>query len=270
MSETLSDPTSLSERKITVNFNLALQIWIRNLLVFKKTYLISVFWIFLEPVFILGALGYGLGAYVSSIDGVPYVDFFFPALLCNSSMMVAFFASTYDHFSKLTHQRLYEVQAMTPIEPIEIVLGEVLWAATKGTLSAIAIMVIGSALGLVNSWTAVPVIGFVLLNSLVFASLGMVITTYVRNFDQIIYPTSGLIIPMSLFSGTYFPIPHLKFSLQNLAYLFPLTHSVEAARHLLVDKRFEFSMIYNFIFLILLVVILVRWAAIRLTNRLQR
>jgi lipooligosaccharide transport system permease protein len=85
----------------------------------------------------------------------------------------------------------------------------------------------------------------------------MFVTSKVHNYDQIIYPTSGLIVPLSLFSGTYFPLASLPKGLQYLAYISPLTHAVEVTRSL---QRGEFSLggVLNISILILLLVMLFR------------
>lgn len=243
------------------------RIWGRNFGLFRRGWLVSVFWIVLEPLFILGALGYGLGSYVSTINGKPYVDFFFPALLCNSSMFVAFFVSTYDNFSKLTFQKTYLTQILTPIEPVEIVLGEVLWGATKGTMSAIGVSVIALFFGLVDPVTLLPSYLIIFLSAAVFSAMGMIVTTMVRNYDQIIYPSSGLIIPMSLFCGTFFPVEGLPFGIKHLIYLMPLTHSVSAVRTLQLEG-FQWSVLINAGILLVLLVILIKVAIKRLTKKL--
>jgi len=248
-------------------FSLVYQIWRRDFLQFRRTWLISVIWIIMEPLFILGSIGFGLGSYVSTIQGVSYVEFFYPGLICSSSMFVAYFVSTYDNFTKLTHQQLFATFMLSPMEAREIVLGEVLWAATKGTISAAGVSVIASFFGLVESWYILPAMLIVFLSSVVFAAFGMLVTTFVENYDQIIYPSSGLIIPMSLFSGTYFPIEHLPVVLKYLVYIFPLTHAVRAVRALLLDG-FDGGMVLNCFYLIVLAYFLVHWSAVRLNNKI--
>jgi lipooligosaccharide transport system permease protein len=242
-------------------------IWYRNYLIFQKSWTVSAFWILLEPLFILTALGYGLGSFVNNIDGVSYIDFFFPALICNSAMMVAYFSSTYDNYSKLTYQKLYVTQILTPIQPIEICIGEILWGATKGTMSAVGISIIGLLLGLADSWRILPALGVVFLLSMFFAAMGMVVTTYVKNYDQIIYPTSGLVIPMSLFSGTYFPIHHLPYGLKYLAYIFPLTHAVTVVREMVL-KGFFWQQLLHVLALCVFIIYFVRWGYLRLQKKL--
>lgn len=244
------------------------KVWNRNFLQFRKSLLVNLFWIVLEPLFYLVALGYGLGSFIPTISGVAYADFFFPGLLCITSMMVAFFVSTYDCFSKLTHQKIYRTMILTPLTPDQIVIGEILWAATKGTISALGVTVVASFFGHIDSWMILPALSVVFLSAVVFAAIGMIVTSLVHNYEAIIYPTSGFIIPMSLFSGTYFPIKELPLGLEYLSYIFPLSHSVNLVRGLLLHQRLEWIHAVNLAVLLVLAIVLIRIAIRRITQRL--
>lgn len=230
----------------------AYNMWLRNYLYFKKTWLVSFFWIVLEPLIYLGAIGYGLGAFVNNMGGVSYVEFFFPALLCSTAMMVSFFESTYGNFTKLTHQKTYVTILLTRMTPEEIVGGELLWGATKGMFGVFGVAVVASFFGLVNMniFAALPVL---FLLCFLFSCLGMVATSWARNYDSFIYSTSGFIVPMSLLSGTYFPLEELPKGLHYFAYLLPLTHGVSAVRSIVGGQ-------YTLLVLIhVLVMLIVSW-----------
>lgn len=226
-----------------------LRVWSRNFLYFRKTWTVSLFWVVLEPLMYLGAIGFGLGTFVANIGGHSYIDFFFPGLLCSTGMMVAFFEGTYGSFTKLTHQRTYATIMLTRIGPEEIALGELLWAGTKGYFSVCGVAIVAGFFGLVDTWRILPALVILLLLCWLFASLAMIMTSYARNYDSFIYSTSGFIVPMSLFSGTYFPIDQLPGGFKYAAYLFPLTHAVEAVRGILHDG---FTMVVGIHTLVLL------------------
>ena len=242
-------------------------IWSRNFLQFRKTWLISCFWIVLEPLFILGALGYGLGSYVHQIEGLSYLEFFFPALLCNSAMMVAFFECTYASFTKLSHMKLYHTTLLAPMMPNQILLGEVLWGATKSMLSVVGVIVVAFLLGALESPKIFLAIPIIFIAALIFSMFGMLITSKVRNYDQIIYPSSGLIVPLSLFSGTYFPISTLPKWLQVIAYLSPLTHAVAATRAI-QQSEVSWMLLVNIIYLSGLLYLLGRYTLKSFEHRL--
>jgi len=244
-------------------------VWARNFLYFRKTWTVSLFWILLEPLMYLGAIGFGLGAFVSNIGGHPYIDFFFPGLLCSTGMMVAFFEGTYGGFTKLTHQKTYATIMLTRIGPEEIALGELLWSATKGFLSVGGVALVASFFGLIDTWRILPALGVLLIMCWLFASLAMITTSYARNYDSFIYATSGFIIPMSLLAGTYFPIEQLPGGLKYLAYLFPLTHAVQAVRGLL-QEGFTTAVSVHVLVLLVLGLISMNIAIARIRTKLLK
>jgi lipooligosaccharide transport system permease protein len=244
-----------------------LDVWYRNFFYFKKTFLVSLFWILVEPVFYLGAIGYGLGAYVNNIEGKPFVEFFFPALLCTTGMFISFFESTYTHYTKLTHQKIYSTMMLSPLSADEIVFGEILWSASKGWLSSAGVALVGALLGLVDSWTILPALIVFFITSFLFSAFGMLMTSVARNYDSFIYSISGFLIPMSLLSGTYFPLDHVPTTLKVIFYIFPLTHSVDLVRGLLLHQ-FSWWMILNFLFLLVVGYSLVVWSIRRIRIKL--
>lgn len=211
----------------------ALDVWSRNFLYFKKTWLVSLFWIVLEPVFYLGSIGFGLGAFVNNMGGMSYIEFFFPALLSTTAMMIAFFEATYGNYTKLTHQKTYATIMLTRIGPEEIVAGELLWAASKGFFGVLGVIIVSFFFGLIDSYRILLALPILFLLSALFSCIGMIFTSFAKNYDSFIYSTSGLIVPMSLLSGTYFPLEQLPSGLRYVSYLFPLTHAVAAVREVL-------------------------------------
>ncbi len=244
-------------------------VWQRNFLHFKKSWKVSVFWVFLEPIFFFVALGFGLGSFVSGVNGMPYAEFFFPGLLFSSVMLVAFFSSTYENFAKLNMEGIYSSQLLTALDARDILLGEVLWSASKSLLSAVAVFIVGIASDIVSFVQLPPLILFALLTGLLFSCFGMWITARVSSYDQIIYPTSGLLIPMSLFCGTYFPLSQLPLPLQWLAQLLPLTHSVSGSREVLLG---EWTWGATFRVFVLLIFLGITWklALQQLCRRLEK
>jgi lipooligosaccharide transport system permease protein len=244
------------------------QIWWRNFLQFRKSWLVNIFWIVIEPLFMLVAIGYGVGAFIPSVDGYSYADFFFPALLCVSSMMVAFFVSTYDNFSKLTYQKTFATMILTPLDPEQIVIGELCWGATKGTFSAIGVSIVAFSFGHIDSWKILPALVVIFISSFLFSALGMLVTSLVKNYEGIIYPTSGLIVPMSLFAGTYFPLEQLPVWGRYLSYLLPLTHTTRAVRGLLLGGIPWWQILIHIVVLILIAAGLTKISIRRISQKL--
>ncbi|MGE0632912.1 MAG: ABC transporter permease [Pseudobdellovibrionaceae bacterium] len=214
----------------------------------------------------LGAIGYGLGAFVSNIQGISYVDWFFPGLLCSTAMMVSFFEGTYGNFTKLTHQKTYATILMTRVSPSEIVIGEVLWGATKGFLGVLGVTLVAGAFGLLHTPLIILAMFVLFLVCLVFSAIGMLMTSFARNYDSFIYATSGFIIPMSLFSGTYFPLTQLPVGFQWFTYFFPLTHAVVAVRQLLLNGISWWFLLHVSVLVVFFFVAL-NWASVRIQRK---
>lgn len=210
-------------------------VWLRNFLFFRKTFVVSLFWTTLEPLMFLGAFGFGFGHYISSIEGMSFLQFYFAGLLCTTAMMVAYFESTYPNYTKMTHQKTYAAMLLTPVSAQHIFFGEMLWAATKGFLGVLGVFLISSLFGLFNpNFFVIAPILFLL--SLVFASFGMIMISIAKNYDSFVFSTSGVIVPLSMISGTYFSLDEIPYYLKTVAYIFPLAHAVRLVRTVLYKE----------------------------------
>jgi len=245
----------------------AWSVWLRNFLYFRYTLLISVFWVMFEPILYFWAIGYGVGYFIGEINGTPYPRFFFPALMASSGMFVAFFEGSYGGYTKLSRQKTYATIMLAPVAPSEIALGEIAWAASKGFFSVLAVAVVGATQGLVTTWFILPTLLIVGMLCWVSAAFGLLMTSYAKNYDWFIYAQSGLMIPMSLFSGTYFPLDHLPEAIQYLAYALPLTHAVIAARSLL-QGEVPSMLLLNIGILLAMGILLANWATRRIERRI--
>ena len=228
-------------------------VWMRNFLFFRYTFLISVFWVFVEPLLFLGAIGFGLGGLIDEVEGISYLNFFIPGLMVASGMMVSFYETTYSSYTKLTRQKTFDSILLTPIGPSSIAVAEILWAAFKGWLSSQGVLIVGLFFGLIPVVEMVPLTLLNFFSCLGFASFGFLITTLARTYDSFIYAQTGFIMPMYLFSGTYFPLSQMPEWGQVLAHLLPLTHVVKVARSLCLgtwDSTLLGSLFYTLIFII--------------------
>lgn len=209
-----------------------IQVWLRNFLFFRKTFLISFFWTILEPLMYLGAIGFGLGRFVEQIENLSFVQFYYPGLLASTAMMVSYFESVYPNYTKLTYQKTYSMMLLTPLSEKQILLGEILWSGTKGFIGVCGVCFVSLFFGLfsVQIFYALPIL---FLTCLVFAAFGMVMICLAKSYDSFVISTSGIIIPMSLLSGTYFSIKDMPVFFKDLALLMPLTHGVNLTRDIL-------------------------------------
>jgi Predicted membrane protein len=208
------------------------KVWRRDFLVWQKYFAVSLVANFAEPFLYLIAMGYGLGRFVPSIDGMSYAQFIAPAILITTVMNSASFETTFSSYTRMEVQKTFSGIATTPVSMAEVVGGEVLWAATKAVMTSCVIFLVLAFFHLIHSpWVALmPLVmgatGFL------FASLGMLMTSLARSYDHFTYYFTLFISPMFLFSGTFFPLENLPGWAKTLAYFLPLTYAVKVARHL--------------------------------------
>ena len=211
-------------------------IWRRNRLVWRKLAIPSMLGNLADPMLYMLGLGYGLGAMLPEVAGLPYITFLAAGTVCSSTMMSASFESTYSSFSRMHVQHTWDAIMNAPVLLEDVVLGEVVWAASKAFLSGTAVLLVAAALGLVASPLALWVLPLVFLTGLVFGGLGLVMTSLSPSYDFFLYYFTLAVTPMMLATGVFFPIDRLPEWLQIASGALPLTHAVALARPLMTGS----------------------------------
>jgi lipooligosaccharide transport system permease protein len=209
-------------------------VWRRNLLVWRKLALASLFGNFGEPLLYLLALGYGLGAMVGPVEGLPYLHFLASGIVCSSSMMTASFEGTYSAYSRMAVQGTWDAVTMAPVGIGDVVAGEIAWAASKALLSACAILAVAWLMGVVAGPRALLALPVVLLSGFAFGALALVVTSVARSYDFFLFYTTLFVTPLLLLSGVFFPLDAMPAEVQALAQATPLSHVVALVRPLVV------------------------------------
>jgi lipooligosaccharide transport system permease protein len=209
----------------------------RNARAFRHVWVVLVSGFF-EPIFYLFSLGVGLGALIGSVatdDGrtVEYAVFVAPALMASAAMNGAVFDSTFNVFFKLKYARLYDSVLSTPLGPRDVALGEISWALIRGLLYSVAFLVVAGAAGVVTSWSALLAIPAASLIGFAFAAVGMAATTFMRSWQDFDYVQLAL-LPMFLFSATFYPLSTYPDILQRVVQVTPLYHGVALVRDLML------------------------------------
>jgi lipooligosaccharide transport system permease protein len=191
---------------------------------------------FFEPVFFLASMGIGLGPLIGTVETstgqpVPYAAYIAPALLAVSAMNGAIYDSTWNVFFKLNHGKLYEGMLSTSLGPLDIALGEIIYALLRGAVYATGFMIVMQIFGLNLAWTAILALPAVVMIAFGFASLGMAVTSYMKVFQQMEW-IAFVLLPMFLFSATFYPITVYPEFIQWLVMALPLWHGVELIRGL--------------------------------------
>lgn len=206
--------------------------WQRNATIARRTLVATLIPRFIEGVAYLAIMGLGLGAYLSSVRGVSYVDFIAPGVAASTVMFGAVIETTYNAFVRIHIRRITEAIITTPLSIEDVAVGEYLWAATRGTLYGAVFLVIMLVFGLVHSAWALLAIPVMALGGLVFAVIGMAYTAFVSNIEHFNIFFTAVLTPMFLFSGIFFPFDDLPGWAQAVGWSLPLSHLVEALRQL--------------------------------------
>ncbi|HZR83842.1 MAG TPA: ABC transporter permease [Candidatus Binatia bacterium] len=204
----------------------------RNFLSWRRFYRSSLVSALGEPLLLLLGLGYGLGRYVGSIEGLPYAQFIASGIVASSVMNVATFETTFSTFARMREQKTYDAIRATPVSLLEIMAGDLLWGACKCVITASAITLVMLVAGLLASPLAalLPLAGFLL--GFPFGALGMCVSARARSWDSFTYYFTLGISVMFFFSGIFFPLASLPAPVRAIAWCLPLAHAVAITRAL--------------------------------------
>jgi len=221
----------LTPRDIVPSPKLAAAVWRRNAQVFSKLWKGALLPTFLDPFFYLLALGFGLGTYIAhGINGIPYKEFVAPGLIASAAMWSSAFETTYNVYFRMNELRLYDNVLSTPIEPADLVAGDILWSASRATVYGTVVLIVVSVVGLVSSPWAILIPPFVFLGGLCFSVIGYAFTSLTPKIDLYSYFFTLGVTPMFLFSGIFFPFNQLPGWVEIVAWITPLYHLVEITR----------------------------------------
>jgi lipooligosaccharide transport system permease protein len=190
---------------------------------------------FLEPVFYLFSIGVGVGAMIDGFSfhghAIGYTEFVAPAMLATSAMNGAVIDSTFNVFFKLRHLKTYDAILATPMRTSDVARGEVAWAVLRGAVYSAGFLGVMLAMGLIASWWALLALPAVVLLGFAFAGAGMALTTFMKSWQHFEYVQLAL-MPMFLFSATFFPLSRYDGWVRVLVEVTPLYRGVVLLREL--------------------------------------
>lgn len=214
-------------------------VWLRHLRVWRKLAGPALLGNIGEPLLYLFGFGYGLGTLVGPVEGLDYITFLASGFICASAMNTASFEGTYSAFTRMTVQETWTSMLYTPLNISDILIGEVVWAATKSLLSASLILLVAALMGAVAGWQALWALPVALLTGSCFAAMALVVTAVARSYDFFLYYFTLLLTPMLLFSGVFFPLEGMPQAIQQLAGVLPLSHAIALVRPLVTGQPLE-------------------------------
>jgi lipooligosaccharide transport system permease protein len=205
-------------------------------MVWKKLAIPSVLGNLADPMIYMFGLGYGLGALLPQINGMPYITFLAAGTICYSTMNSASFEALYSAFSRMHVQKSWEAIMNAPLMLDDVVLAEWIWAASKSVLSGTAILIVIWILGLTHSPLTFWIPLLALLIGICFSGMGLIMTALSPSYDFFMFYFTLVITPMTLLCGVFFPVDQLPGVLQTVSNFLPLTHAIDLARPLITGN----------------------------------
>ncbi len=244
-------------------------VWFRNLITYRRIWRVNFLVPLLEPGFYILAFGLGFSGLIGAVEyaglQLEYTRFMAPALIATACMWNAFFETTYTSFVRMYYQKTFDGILATPISIEEIIVAEIVWAATKAAAAVAVMLAVLIPLGYAAFPGALMCIPIAFLGGLAFAAIGMFFTGVIPSIDMFNLPIFLFITPMFLFSGTFFPVSGIPDWAGIFTLIFPLYHLVELTRYFCIGAM-ESNALFNLLYLLLFVT-LFGWLALLTMRR---
>ena len=245
------------------------RVWRRNWTVFKKFALAEVGPLFVEPLVVLGAMGLGLGAYVSLGGDVSYVQFIGPGIIGGYSLFAAFFECTYGSYTRMAIRGLYEAMIATPLSIEDVITGEVLWGGDTVIIQRDRDPVRVDRDGIRRFAVGHPHSAACILGGILFSSMALLVTAHAPSFWTFNYAITLGVMPMYFFGGVFFPLERYPDVVRELAWIIPLTPYVAVVREL-VAGSLSMTTVWGLLYLVVLGAAFYYLAVARMKARLIR
>jgi len=229
-------------------------VWYRNLVTYRRIWKVSFLVPLFEPAFYILAFGLGFSGLIGGVDyaglNLEYTQFMAPALVATACMWNSFFETTYTSFVRMYYQKTFDGLLATPLCLEEIILAEIVWAASKAAAAVTVMLVVLIPIGYAIFPSALLCIPMAFIGGLAFGSIGMFFTGMIPTIDMFNLPVFLFVTPMFLFSGTFFPISGIPDWASIFSLIFPLYHLVELTRLFCIGAM-ESNPIFNTSYLLL-------------------
>ena len=245
------------------------RVWQRDRDAFLRAWKVEVGGIAIEPFIMFVAVGFGLGSYIQGINGASYAEFLAPGVIASYAMFHATFDSTFGAYLRMETHHIYEAILFTPLGPEDIVLGEVMWGASRAALSGTAVLTVAAMFGLVGSPLAVLTIPAAYLIGLTFASIAMVLTATATTIGAMNNFFTLFVLPMFWVSGVFFPLDRLPEAVQVASWALPLTPSAALVRALFTGETSWLMLLWT-LELVAFFLISLRLASFLMRKRLMK
>ncbi|MGX6607760.1 ABC transporter permease [Micromonosporaceae bacterium Da 78-11] len=213
----------------------ALSVLEYHLVNYRRTWRGSALSTLVIPLLTMLGFGVGVGAYVSAgVGGVPYLEWIVPGLIASTAVQAAFGEATWPVLSYFEWLKVYFAQAAAPLRVVDILGGHLAFMLFRITLSAAAFLAVAACFGALHSWWAPLAVVVAMLVGLAVAAPTTAYSAMITSDSYLAILMRFAVLPMSLFSGVFFPVDSLPVLLRWVAYALPLWHGVELSRDALL------------------------------------
>ena len=189
-----------------------------------------------SPLLYLFALGFGLGAVVGEMEGIPYLVYVLPGVAANSAFFTSSFEGAINSFSRLQRERIYSGILSTPVRLIELLFAEGFFGAGKGLLSGASVLLVGFLVGGAQApLMIVPALFLIFICCFSFACIGLLLMSFAKTNEFFSYFFTFWVAPSFLFCGVFFEVSRFPEWVQHIAWALPMTHFIHTLRPLMVD-----------------------------------
>jgi lipooligosaccharide transport system permease protein len=246
----------------------AVAVWRRNASMYRRVWMMNILPNFFEPVLYLLSIGIGVGAYITEMGGMSYAAFLAPGLVCVAAMNGASFEVTYNIFVRLNFEKQYDAMLTTPIQPDDVLAGEVLWAITRATIYGGSFFIVLALFGLAPLPNALLVLPVIPLTGLLFAAIGIAFSLRIQTIDLYSFYFTLFLTPLFLFSDVFFPLKErLAGSWLWVAEALPLLHPVRLARSAFAAHA-DLGSLWDVAYIVGISLLLLAWARAAVRARL--
>ena len=256
--------------------------WTRSLsyffLQYRRTWVSSLASNFVYPTLYLTAMGVGLGhlinahvgTHAATLGGISYLSFLAPGVLASSAMQVGVQESTYPVLGAIRWTYAYVAMVATPLRVIDVLRGQLAFIVFRLVVTCATFALIATAFGALRSAEAVLSVPAAVLCGLAFAA-PIAAFAAKQDYDGGFPVLNRLIvIPLFLFSGTFFPVHQLPLVLQWVALATPLYHGVALSRAFAEGHGFVWSSLGHVAYLLCMITIGYVWATKTFERRLAK
>lgn len=242
-------------------------VWRRNADVFLRLWKTNFLPPIIEPFFLIFAFGVGVGQFIGSIKGIPYLVFVSAGLLASQSILRATFECTFGSFFRMKYQNTFEAIISTPVSAFDLAFGEIMWGATRAAINSLVIFIVLAVLGVFKVDVALPALFIVFIGSINFAATSLIVTSKIPNMEYFNFYFAGFVFPTLFLAGTYFPLERLPEFVKIIMWILPFTSTVDTTRAIIVQQIDNFFWL-KLAYVLTSTIVLVSYAMYSLKKRL--